>query len=291
MPAVETPLRDLKPRAVAARKQSSEFVMGTRLLGRGFGLVLRSPRLMLLGMVPAVVAAAVVLAAFALLLYYLTDLSALVTWFADDWSAGVRGTLRFIAGIAIVVGAGLLAVFTFTALTLLIGDPFYEAISKHVDDRFGGAPDAEEGPWFRNLGRNLTDSMRLLALTFGASVLSFLVGFVPVVGQTVVPVLDATIGGWFIAMEVSGIAFNRRGFRLRERRKLLGANRALALGFGIPVFLALLVPFAALVVMPGAVAGATLLTRRVLGQPHGDRSGPPGEARGPDLSLGVQNGH
>jgi CysZ protein len=40
------------------------------------------------------------------------------------------------------------------------------------------------------------------------------------------------------------------------------------LGFGVPVFVVFLVPFVAVLVMPGAVAGATLLTRRVLGQPH-----------------------
>ena len=243
--------------------------MGVRLLGRGFGVVFRSPRLLLMGLVPGVIAAAIVLTALGTLVYFLSDVAAVVTWFADDWSAGARTAIRVAAQIAIVLGSVVVAVFTFTALTLLIGDPFYESISKRVDDRFGGAPDATDAPWYRNLGRNLADSLRLLALTLAASVVLFLAGFVPVIGQTVVPVFDAVLGGWFLAVEISGIPFNRRGFRLRERRKLLAANRPLALGFGVPVFLLLLVPFGALLVMPCAVAGATLLTRRVLGQPHG----------------------
>ena len=73
--------------------------------------------------------------------------------------------------------------------------------------------------------------------------------------------------GDVIAVEVTGIPFNRRGMRLRQRRKLLRANRPLALGFGIPIFLLLLVPFAAIVVIPAAVAGGTLLTRHLLGLP------------------------
>ena len=108
----------------------------------------------------------------------------------------------------------------------------------------------------------------MIALSVIASVFLFGAGLIPVVGQTVVPVIDAGVGGWFLAVEISGVPFNRRGLRLRDRRRLLGAHRALALGFGVPLFLLFLVPFAAIVVMPGAVAGATLMTRRVLGQAH-----------------------
>jgi CysZ protein len=253
----------------ARRGGPSEFFTGMRLLGRGFGIVFRSPRLLVLGLVPGVIAAVIVLGALFALFYFLGDLAALVTWFADNWSADLRNAARIVASIGLVVGSVVVAVFTFTALTLTIGDPFYESISKRVDDRYGGASDVIEGPWFRNLRRNLVDSLRLLVLSIVMSAVLFVAGFVPVVGQTVVPVVDATFGGWLLAVEVSGIPFNRRGYRLSERRRLLRANRALALGFGVPVFLCLLLPFAALVVMPCAVAGATLLTRRVLGQPHG----------------------
>jgi CysZ protein len=160
------------------------------------------------------------------------------------------------------------AVLTFTALTLTIGDPFYEEISKRVDELSGGAPETGV-PWHRALVWNLADSLRLLVLSVATSVVLFVVGFIPLVGQTVVPVLGATVGGWLLAVEISGVPFNRRGMRLRDRRRLLRANRAMSLGFGVPVFVVFLVPFAAVLIMPGAVAGATLLTRRVLGQPGG----------------------
>ena len=270
-----TPPSRIPPSAVvlpppgARRSAATDFFTGLRLLGRGFGIVFRSPRMLFLGLVPGVIAAAIVLSALVTLIYFLDDVAAFVTWFADSWSADLRNAVRILASIALVLGSVLVAVFTYTALTLTIGDPFYEAISKRVDDRYGGAPDVVEGPWFRTFRRNLVDSLRLLVVSIFASAALFVAGFVPVVGQTVVPVLDGVVGGWLLAVEVSGIPFNRRGYRLRDRRRLLAANRALALGFGIPVFLCLLVPFAALVVTPCAVAGATLLTRRILRQPHG----------------------
>jgi len=246
----------------------SEFVTGMGLLFRGFGLVWRSPGLLLLGLIPGVIAGLIVASALVALIYFSGDLAALVTWFAGDWSADLRNTVRTVAQIGIVLGSVIVAVLTFTALTLTIGDPFYEALSKRIDDRFGGVPGMVEQPWYRTFGRNLADSTRMIALSVIASVFLFGAGLIPVVGQTVVPVIDAGVGGWFLAVEISGVPFNRRGLRLRDRRRLLGAHRALALGFGVPLFLLFLVPFAAIVVMPGAVAGATLMTRRVLGQAH-----------------------
>jgi CysZ protein len=255
--------------ATTLRQQSalSEFFTGAGLLFRGIGVVARSPRLLLLGLVPGVISFAVVLTALGFLLWFAGDIAAVLTWFADDWSEPVRQVFRGLVTFAVGVAGIILAVVTFTALTLTIGDPFYEAISKRVDDGFGGATESE-APWHRTLAWNLADSLRLLLLSLCTSLALFVLGFIPGVGQTVVPVIGAFAGGWLLAVEISGVAFNRRGMRLRDRRRLLRANRALTLGFGVPVFVAFLVPFVAVLVMPGAVAGATLLTRRVLGQPH-----------------------
>ena len=45
--------------------------------------------------------------------------------------------MRVLAGLALVGFSGLFGVLTFTAVTLLIGDPFYEKISGLVEARFG----------------------------------------------------------------------------------------------------------------------------------------------------------
>jgi CysZ protein len=249
------------------RSTGAEFAAGLRLLGRGFAMYGRNPRLLLLGLVPAVIAFALFGTAWTFLVLYIDDLSAAVTWFADDWSEAWRSVIRFGAGAGILVLAAFVSALTFTALTLLIGDPFYEIISEKIEDELGGTPGATNLPWYRTLWPNLADSIRLIALGIAIAVPLFLLGFVPIVGQTVVPVLDAVVGGWLIAVELTGIPFNRRGLRLGDRRKLLRARRAMALGFGVPVFLVLLLPVVAIVVVPAAVTGGTLLTRRLLGLP------------------------
>ncbi|GAA0814772.1 EI24 domain-containing protein [Spirilliplanes yamanashiensis] len=244
-----------------------QFFAGVGLLGRGLALYLRNPSLIALGIVPALISGVLYAAGIVTLVYFLPDLASAVTWFADDWTGWLRSATRFVAGAALLGLGGVLGVVTFTALTLIIGDPFYEKISERVEARFGGVPDEVEVSWHRSLGRSVLDALRLVALSALVGLPLFAAGFVPLVGQTVVPVLAACVAGWFLAVELSGVPFQRRGKRLADRRRALRTQRPVALGFGVAVFLCFLVPLGAVLLTPAAVAGATLLSRRVLGLP------------------------
>lgn len=57
---------------------------------------------------------------------------------------------------------------------------------------------------------------------------------------------------------------------LRDRLALLRGRRLLTLGFGVPLGLAFLIPFVAVFLMPGAVAGATLLARDLVAPAEDD---------------------
>ncbi|MEN3613240.1 EI24 domain-containing protein [Plantactinospora sp. ZYX-F-223] len=244
------------------------------MLFRGLAVYGRNPMLVVLGIVPAVISGALYLAGLGTLIYFSDDLAALITPFADDWSDGPRQLLRLIAGLALLGLGGLLGVLTFTAVTLVIGDPFYEKISERVEERYGGVPDEVELPWWRSLRRSIADAARLLVRSVLFGLPLFVAGFVPLVGQFVVPVIAAMVGGWFLTMGMVGVPFQRRGLRLPDRQRALRANRALTLGFGVAVFLCFLIPLGAVLLTPAAVAGATLLARRTLGQSidHPDRA-------------------
>jgi CysZ protein len=252
----------------ARRNPVREFVDGLGLVGRGIGMWARSPGLLLLGAVPALIAFVVLTAAFVVLCVFVTDIVGWATPFADGWAAGTRETVRVLLDITLLGSALLVAVLTFTALTMAIGDPCYEAISRRVDDGLGGVPGGEvEVPWWRSLRRSLADAVRLVLASAVTGLVLFAAGFLPAVGQTAVPVIGALIGGWYLAVELTGVAFERRGRRLADRRRALRGRRFLAVGFGTGVFVLFLIPLGAILVTPAAVAGATLLTRRVLGEP------------------------
>ena len=240
------------------------YLSGVRLFGRALLLYLRTPRLLALGLIPTVLSAALFLVGLVALVGVLPDLADAATWFADDWSPTAKTIATVLAAVGILVVALVIGVFAFTAVTLAIGDPFYERISDWVEQAHGGVEGEAEVGFWRGLGRSLADSARLFAVTTAIGVPLFFAGLVPVVGQTVVPVVGATIGGWFLALELVGTPFSRRGLRLADRRRRLRADRARALGFGTAVFVCFLVPAGAVLLMPAAVIGGTLLARETL---------------------------
>lgn len=243
------------------------FVDGVRLFLRGFAAYARNPKMVLLGLIPAVISGTLFVGGFVAWVNVVVDVADWLTPFADGWSPGLQDAVRGTTAVGLLAFGGLLGVLTFTAVTLFIGDPFYEKISEWVEERHGGVPGAVDVPWWRSLWHSLLDSSRLIAFGIAIGVPLFICGFIPIVGQTVVPVLAAVFGGWRLALELVGSAFYRRGLRLPDRRVALRANRAKALGFGVAVFCCCLIPFGAVLIMPAAVAGATLLARQSLGQP------------------------
>jgi CysZ protein len=254
-------------RVVSEQSAWRDFFTGVGFLLRGLGMYARSPRLMFLGLLPALISGVVLIGGFVALTFFVTDIADLITPFADDWSSGLRETTRILATIALL-GVGLLiTALLFVALTLTIGQPFYEAISKNVEDRLGGVDNEVDVSFWKSLPRSIADSLRLLLVTILFGIPLFIAGFIPIVGETLVPIAGAFVGGWVLALELSSVPFERRGLRYVDRRRVLGGRRSMALGFGVATFVSFLIPFGAILVMPAAVAGSTLLCRRLFGLP------------------------
>jgi CysZ protein len=241
-----------------------DFVTGVRLFGRGLGILLRSPRLLLIGALPAVLTTLLLLGGVVALSYWVDDLSALVTPFADGWAEGWRTAVRVAVGVALFAGALVAGLLGFTALTLALGAPFYEHIAEKVADELGADAVEEEPSWGRLLWWGLRDGVVLVARSLLFTVPLLLLGFVPVLGQTVVPVLLALVTAWFLALELVAVPFYRRGMGLRQREELLRGRRPLALGLGLPATLLCAIPFAALVVMPVAFVGGVLVAHEAM---------------------------
>ncbi|GAA3869624.1 EI24 domain-containing protein [Saccharothrix violaceirubra] len=245
-----------------------DLATGFKVLGEGFGLVFRSPRLLLIGAIPALITTVLLIGGLVGLVAGIDDIAAWITPFADDWSDGARTTIRVAAGVSVLgafVAIGLLA---FTAITLIVGGPFYEHIAETVEDEhLGGVPESQRVSWLRSAGVGLRDGLLLIGIAILCAIPLFLAGFIPVVGQTVVPVLAVCVNATLLGIEVTGIPFTRRGLPLKVRRRVLRQRRAITLGFAIPVYLLCLIPLAALVVMPAALAGGTVLAHRLLARP------------------------
>jgi CysZ protein len=240
--------------------------MGAGLLTRGLTLITRRPRLFVLGAIPPAITSVIFTG---LIIALITQLDPLVEWltpFADGWARGAATTIRVLVGSALVAGAVLVMVITFTTLTLALGSPLYDKLSESVEREFGDVPTLEESV-ARGVFRALRQALGLIAVSVLGALLLFGAGFLPVIGQTVIPVVSATFGGWMLGIELVGSPFERRGMlRLADRRATMRTRRFRVLGFAVPTFLLLAIPFVGVVVFPIATAGGTLLARQLLGE-------------------------
>jgi CysZ protein len=239
----------------------ARFFGGVRLLGAGLRMWITDPRIMLMGAIPALIVSAVYLTGIVVLVANIDGLASTVTPFADSWDESVRTVVRAAASLALLAAALVIVVYTFTTITLAVGSPFYERISRKVEERLGGIDSPVELTFWRGVGRGLVDAVRILATTLGVAVVLLVLGFIPVVGQILVPVLGALAGGWFLALELTAFSFEARGFTGSAKRRSLSADRARSLGLGVATYLVFFIPFAAVVIMPAAVAGGTMLAR------------------------------
>jgi CysZ protein len=220
---------------------------------------------MALGLVPGLITWAIFLFLFAGMWLWLDDFARWVgrELSSDDNVSSLIAAAVVFAGIA---GALLLLVYAFVSIASVVGQPFFESLSHRVDDRCGDVPDGPGWPWWRNAIRGIGEGLRLFLVQAPISMSLFFIGLIPVVGTITAWSLGALIGGWFVALEMTSIPFERRGLVLRDRRKALGARRARTVGFGTMAFLMAIVPPLAAATMPAGVAAGTILARRSLGE-------------------------
>ncbi|MBF6048165.1 hypothetical protein GO001_23610 [Streptomyces sp. NRRL B-1677] len=243
-----------------------DLVAGLTYLGKGQRWVAGNRRQWGFGLLPGLITLVGYAAAVVCLALYADDAVAWATPFAGDWASPWAGLFRGALTVLLFGGGLLLAVISFTAVTLLVGQPFYEELSARVDRSVGGEAPESGLPLWRELWISARESLAVLVRAAAWGVLFFALGFVPFIGQTVVPAIGICFSGFFLAEEITAVALQRRGMPLRERLRLLRSRKLLTLGFGVPLALLFLVPVVAVFVMPGAVAGATLLVRDLMGE-------------------------
>ncbi|MBQ1081518.1 MULTISPECIES: EI24 domain-containing protein [unclassified Nocardiopsis] len=258
-----------------------EVFGGFGVLLRGLAIVLRRPRLFLLGALPALITSLLFLAALVTLAVNLTDLVAWATPFAREWDTVWQGLLRGALSVGLLAGAVLVMVVAFTTVTLGLGAPIYDKIAELVEQELGGAPEAPEESLAAGLVRSIRQSVGIVLVSLLVTVGAFLLGLIPLVGWMVGPVLTAVMGGWLLGVELTASAFDRRGLLLvRDRRHFMGTRRWRVLGFAVPTYFLLAIPFVAVAVFPAATAGGTILARELLPDtPQGSQ--PPQDPRTP----------
>ena len=242
----------------------SQIVQGLGCLIRGFGWIIRRPRLFLLGAIPPVITSLLFIVIVISMFSWLPGLAGAVTGFAESWAPGVRETARGLAMVLIFAGTILVMVVAFSSVTLLIGSPCYERIVTGVDRELGGAGDTS--PVAESALRSIGQSLLVVVMSLIGPIGFFFVGLIPVIGTITAAVGGAVFGGWLIALELAGQPLQKRGVAtLRARNRILRWRPWATLGFGVPTFLLLSIPLISILTFPAATAGGVLLVRAAAG--------------------------
>lgn len=151
--------------------------------------------------------------------------------------------------------------FAFTTLANFVAAPFNALLAEKVELQLTGEPlgDMSFGAMLKDVPRMLKREWQKMMYSIPRLIALFVLGFLPVVGQTIVPILTFMFGAWLIAIQYCDYPFDNHKISFQRMRNALTQYRMLNFTFGALVSLFTMLPFVNLVVMPVAVCGATAL--------------------------------
>ena len=204
-----------------------------------------------------VVPLAVNILLFSALIYFGTgQFGALLDWLLPgwlDWLAFLLLPLFVIIALAIVF-------FTFSLIGNLVAAPFNGLLAEAVECHLTGTT-IPAGSWKKmavDAGRTIVSELRKLAYVVLWGIPALLLFVIPFV-NIAAPFIWLLFGAWMLAISYADYPMGNHGLAFPEQRRRLGERRYLALGFGGAVMCALAIPVVNFLVIPAAVAGATIL--------------------------------
>jgi len=183
-----------------------------------------------------------------------------------DWLA----FLQYILWPLFVVLVVLIVFLTFTLLANIIAAPFNGFLAEKVETVARGEDNSPPFSWaelFAMLPRTLGREARKLGYFAPRALALLVLSFIPVVNLVAAP-LWLLFGIWMMAVQYIDYPADNNRMSWAEMMVWLRQRRWKSLSFGAVTYAALLVPGLNLLIMPAAVAGATLFWVREGGQPQ-----------------------
>lgn len=231
----------------------SQAGLGLRYFIQGWGLLMQRQLL------PFVIFPIIIntLLMVGLVWFFFANIGGLLEAFLPSWLEWLSFVLIPLIFIMILVAF----YFAFTTLANFIAAPFNALLAEKVEQQLTGEKltDMSMAEMFKDLPRMLNREWKKMLYSIPRLVALFLLGFVPVLGQTVVPLLAFAFSAWLLAIQYCDYPFDNHKISFARMRNALSEQRVMNFTFGALVSLFTMIPFVNLVVMPVAVCGATAM--------------------------------
>ncbi len=219
----------------------SRAISGAWRLPRGIVFLVFNPSLLPLVLLPALIAGILLVGGlvFGLWAAPLVEERLVKGGPLPSWLELLVGLLTWMATLSAGAALGF-------GLALLLVSPILERLSRRVERIARGAADDRGSGLAWELKESLRGAFYFLAAAPGI----FLLAFVPVIG----PPLAVLWAGFALAFQFSDPPLTRRGLDFGQKRAWHRRYRPEAVGFGVAGLVALLIPFADLLVAPALAA-------------------------------------
>ncbi len=246
-----------------ATKAGRGVLLGIFILLDSVRWLVRRPRLLLLGMVPALLAFALVAGVITVLIFRIRWLVDLLTPFADDWAPALQTATDIVVGAAVIAIVFALCVALFVSLSLALGGPIYQKIWEAVEVSVHGYI-----PVGASLGQGVRTGLRQAGSFLWRSsknlIITTAISLIPVVGGIAAIAFSQQLAIWALSFELSGRSFGAHGLSEEDQTKIMKLNRPTTYGFGLATQLSFMIPLGAVLFMPAAIVGSAKLAHTCL---------------------------
>lgn len=225
------------------------FVMGWHLINQ--------PGLRRFVIVPILLNILLLIGLFWLFVTQINNMIDSLMYLVPDW-------LNWLSSILFIFAVGMILLvfyFVFTTLSGFIAAPFNGLLAEKVEKMLTGEILAETNiaDFIKDIPRILGREWQKLVYSLPKFIGLFLLGFIPFIGQTIIPVLTFLFTAWMMAIQYCDYPFDNHKIAFHTMRFKLTENRTQSLTFGTLVTLCTFIPVVNLVIIPVAVCGATAL--------------------------------
>ena len=173
-----------------------------------------------------------------------------------EWAAFVEWLLWPLFALVVL----LVLFFGFSIVANLIASPFYGFLAEKIAEQERGlvSPATSWQEILMVIPKSLGRECRKIVYYLPRLLALLLLTLVPVVNLVASPLLLA-FGVWMMAVQYIDYQADNDQVGFMDMLRWMRGRRGLSLGFGLPVYIGMLIPLVNLLVMPSAVAGSTLL--------------------------------
>ncbi|WP_257812635.1 sulfate transporter CysZ [Aggregatibacter actinomycetemcomitans] len=177
--------------------------------------------------------------------------------YIPDWLSWLSGVLLLLSILMILV----LFYFVFTTLSGFIAAPFNGLLAEKVEKMLTGENLQDMSLWdfMKDVPRMLVREWQKLVYSLPKIIALFLLGFLPLLGQTMIPVATFLFTAWMMAIQYCDYPFDNHKIPFGIMKNELAIKRNVTMTFGSLVTLCTFVPVVNLVIIPVAVCGATAM--------------------------------